>query len=234
MKKRIGIVPPAKLFEDNIPHRDLYLFGNPYIQRLRRHGAMPIGILPEDGHIDTDVLDLCDGFLLAGGNKIWPYHLQVIAYAHQARKPLLGICLGMQAMSAYFDVLARAGQDGDILALFKQMKKERFMFTNPVANHYMSNVIRHGAAQSKHPITIYEGTRLHEAMGTTHMDAVSLHGYRVSPDTGVLKISAVTQDGTVEGIEYGGYLVGVQFHPEVDDAFDPLFAAFVSGAWTMS
>lgn len=232
MKKIIGIVPPAKLFEEEIPHRDLFLFGNPYVQRIEKQNAVPIGILSADGYANADALSLCDGFLLAGGNKIWPYHLQVIDYALHGRRPLLGICLGMQAIAAYFHVQARMWEKGgDLLSTFEEMKKARFMFNVPVADHYLENVTRASASRSRHPVTIHAGTRLYDAVGTTHRDAVSLHSYQITPPSEALQISATAQDGTIEGVEYGGYLVGVQFHPEVEDAWDGLFAAFIGGGW---
>lgn len=232
MKKIIGIVSPAKLYEDEIPHRDLFLFGNPYIRRIEKHGAIPIGILPADGYANEEALALCDGFLLAGGNKIWPYHLQVIEHAWKAGKPLLGICLGMQAISAFFHVRERARTlENDTLVQFEKMKKDRYMFTYPVKDHYLENVTRQSSERSKHSIEIAAGSRLFEAMGRTSAEAVSLHSYRIAPVADGLRISAVASDGTIEGIEHNGHIVGVQFHPEVEDEWDVLFKAFVSGVW---
>lgn len=236
MGKIIGIVPPAKLFEDDIPHHDLFLFANPYVQRVGKQGATPLGILSADGYAQESALNLCDAFLLAGGNRIWPYHLQVIGHALARRKPVLGICLGMQAITAYFHVLEQArargrGGEQDILPLFEEMKKERFMFTLPIERHYLENVTRETAANSRHDMTILEGTRLYEVVGAARAMAVSLHSYQVAPPADCLTVSAHAYDGSVEGIEYGGFIVGVQFHPEVEDGWDKLFAAFIHGDW---
>lgn len=222
----IGIVPHAALYADDIPHRDLFLFANPYVRRLEKHGAVPLGILPGDAHAREAALSLCDGFLLSGGKKIWPYHLQIVAHANRTGKPLLGICLGMQAISAYCHVRA---QGGDLLARFDDMKRAGYMFTYPVAGHALENVRRESMAGATHPVEILAGTRLHAAMGRTCADAVSLHAYKIAPVTADLAVSAVAPDGTVEGIELGTNIVGVQFHPEVDDAWDGLFAAFLRG-----
>ena len=37
-----------------------------------------------------------DGFIMAGGGKIHPYHLQVVEYVIKNNKPFLGICMGMK------------------------------------------------------------------------------------------------------------------------------------------
>lgn len=235
MSKIIGIVPTAKMFEDDVPQRDLFLFGNLYGKRIFQQGAVPIGILSPDGFALEEALALCDGFLLTGGNKIWPYHLQVVEHAVRHRKPLLGICLGMQAIAAYFQVLERMQAEDSpetMLQCFDRMKAERFMFNHPVDNHYLENVTRETAAYSKHAVTIAEGTRLYQCMGTAQADAVSLHAYRIAVPTADLQVSAVAPDGTIEGVEYGGHIVGVQFHPEAEDGWEALFEALVQGKWT--
>ena len=236
MGKIIGLVPRATLFEDNIPHHDIFFFVNPYVQQIVKQGATPLGLLPADGYASEDALALCDAFLLAGCNKIWPYHLQVIEHALAKHKPVLGICLGMQSIAAYFHVLDRAealGMDRpvNIISLFEEMKKERFMFTWPIEHHYLENVTRESAEKSRHSINVKTGTRLYEILGTTEAEAVSLHSYQIAPVASRLQISAVADDGSIEGIEYGRFIVGVQFHPEVDCLWDKLFAAFVHDEW---
>lgn len=234
MGKVIGIVPQATLFEDEFPHHDRFLFANPYVRQITRQGATPVGILCADGRAQESVLTLCDGFLITGGKKIWPYHLQIIEHAHKHRKPVLGICLGMQAIGVYFRVLEETRKQGGvtgILAVFDKMKRERFMFTQPVQQHQLDDVTRDTARRSQHAVILQEGTRLHEAMRQTQMDAVSLHSYRIASVSAALMVSALAADGTVEGIEYGGFIVGVQFHPEVEDAWEPLFEAFVHDRW---
>lgn len=231
MQKIIGILPPAVLFEDDMPHHDLYTFANPYAARIARH-ALPIGLLPVDGHLAEDALSLCDAFLLAGGKKIWPYHLQTIDHAVRLRKPTLGICLGMQAIAAYFQVLAHQNATGGgILECFADMKRAGFLFNHSVENHYLENVTRDGASRSRHPVAIRAGSRLHQAAGTACAQAVSLHAYQIAPPAPGLSVTATAPDGAIEGIEHDGFLVGVQFHPEVDEGWEGLFAAFAGGGW---
>ena len=94
---KIGILPTTKLYEDDNPYNDKYTFENVYMKRIYDSGAIPVGILPNDGKLDYSILEICDGFLLCGGNKIEEYNLEVIDYAIKKNKPLLGICLGMHS-----------------------------------------------------------------------------------------------------------------------------------------
>ena len=72
---KIGILPSSKLFEDDNPYNDKYSFHNVYLKRIYEAGAIPVGILPIDGKIDYNSLEICDCFLLCGGTKIEDYSL---------------------------------------------------------------------------------------------------------------------------------------------------------------
>ena len=45
-------------------------------------------------------INLCDGILLPGGKRIYPYDMDVTRYCLEINKPILGICLGMQNMAS--------------------------------------------------------------------------------------------------------------------------------------
>ena len=102
MKKAIiGILPSIQFSKNNNPYEDVYKFINNYGKRIIECGATPIGILLEDGNCNKDILDVCDGFLFPGGDRIEKAHYEIIGYAIKNNKPILGICLGMQAMACY-------------------------------------------------------------------------------------------------------------------------------------
>ena len=54
----------------------------------------------------------------------------------------------------------RRGWDGPLLALFEQMKKERYMFTEPVDGHWDGHITRDNVDRFKHPIHVTPGSRL--------------------------------------------------------------------------
>ena len=128
MQKMVGIIPRGILFEDPNPRKDIYHAGNNYGKRIYESGAVPVMLMPNDGHIPENVLERFDSFLICGGNKFWPYHFEVIHHAITNGKPLLGICLGMQGIHLYFktlDYMKEKGiQSDDIFAVMTEMRSE--------------------------------------------------------------------------------------------------------------
>ena len=146
------------------------------------------------------------------------------------KKPLLGICLGMQMMNTYFLVAEEAerrGWDGPLLALFEQMKKERYMFTEPVDGHWDGHITRDNVDRFKHPIHVTPGSRLERLTGKQTILGASMHNYRITHPARSLTVAGRTDDGTIEALEYGEQMLGVQFHPEADDQNDELFRAIL-------
>ena len=147
-----------------------------------------------------------------------------------AKKPLLGICLGMQMMNTYFLVAEEAehrGWDGPLLALFEQMKKERYMFTEPVDGHWDGHITRDNVDRFKHPVHVTPGSRLERLTGKQTILGASMHNYRITHPARSLTVAGRTDDGTIEALEYGEQMLGVQFHPEADDQNDELFRAIL-------
>ena len=221
----IGIVPGAKLFASEDMYADHYLFVNGYPKRVSANGGTPIGILSSDGYVIPEALEVCEAFVFCGGARFYPYHFQVMEYAAKSGKPVLGICLGMQMMNTYFLVAEEArrrGWDAPLLDLFEQMKKERYMFTEPVDGHWNGHITRGNVDSFKHPVQLAALT------GSGTLLGASMHNYRITHPAQSLRVAGRTDDGTIEALEYGEQMLGVQFHPEADDANDVLFR-WISG-----
>ena len=62
--------------------------------------------------------------------------------------------------------------------------------------------------------------------GSTILGA-SMHNYRITHPARSLTVAGRTDDGTIEALEYGEQMLGVQFHPEADDQNDELFRAIL-------
>lgn len=82
MKKIIGLVPASNnLFKTDFVYEDKYYFINNYIERINESGAIASGVLPCSAYVDEETLNSYDAFVLSGGGKIHPYHIQVVDYA---------------------------------------------------------------------------------------------------------------------------------------------------------
>lgn len=218
MKKTIGVVPHGGLYTTELTNEDRYYFGNNYTRRIAACGALPLGTLPVDGVIDEDVLDSCDAFVICGGNKFWPYHFQVLHHAIATGKKVLGICQGMQVMNQYFLALENAKEDTPPLTLFNAQREG----LAPVAGHH-NRMVRDHEEESKHSVKLKDGSLIHRLVGEDSLRAVSVHRYHVVVPAQHVTVTGTAEDGTIEVIEHGGNLLGVQFHPEADEKLLSLF-----------
>ena len=98
------------------------------------------------------------------------------------------------------------------------------MFTEPVEHHWDVHMTRGHVDEAKHPVSVAPDTLLHRLTGQDTLLGATMHRYRVTQPSPRLTVCARAADGTIEGLELGGRLLGVQFHPEVDTVHDALFA----------
>jgi putative glutamine amidotransferase len=179
-----------------------------------------------------------NGILLSGGADIDPArfhgvpHPRVydidperdeleISLVHSAVEnnwPLLGICRGLQVMN-----VALGGT----------------LYTD-IADQ-LSNTIRHDCALGfprdypAHTIKIESGSRLMEIIGDPEIRVNSLHHQGAKQLASTFKVTALSPDGLVEGIEIPDhqFALAVQWHPEemqASAAMRRLFRAFVDAA----
>lgn len=222
----VGIVGNASLFETDDLYQDRYSFVNHYMIRVHKNGGTPVGLLPIDGHLCDDSLAVCDSFLICGGGRIFPYHFETVEHAVRTGKKLLGICLGMQVIHSYFvtaEEAARRGYTGSLEAFYRQLKQERFMFTEPVEHHWDFHMTRDHIDEAKHRVVFEEGSHLARILDRGETLGASMHKYRIGAPSSLYRITARSADGSPEGLEYGDRIIGVQFHPEVDDVHCALF-----------
>lgn len=229
METLVGVVSPARMGKDPNPRRDEYYFGNNYGNRIYDKGGIPLGILPSDGRISEAVLEKFDAFLLLGGHQYWPYHFQVAHYAISTGKPLLGICLGMQVIHNYFltlDYMQQTGRDGDLYQLFLEMRRETGSRLVSADGHKMEH-LRGEEEATKQPVHLTPGSLIHRLTGEEVIRAGSFHKFAVPKVSPRLTVTGRAPDGTIEVVEHGEKVLGVQFHPEIDQKllsiFDILF-----------
>lgn len=202
---------------------DRYRVSRAYADLIERAGGVPIVLPPRPGS-GPAILNLCDGFVLTGGDdpsmecfgepthpRATPVHpdrqsfeLELLALLAPRDAPLLGVCLGMQLMG-----LAAGGR------LDQHLPDS----LDSAALHW-----DHGA---------------HDVAGTLGTGTVHSHHRQALTDAGSLDVIATAADGVIEAIRDSGrpFRVGVQWHPERTDTpalGSDLFRDLVSAARTTS
>lgn len=217
----IGI--PCRLIDD--PEYEIPAHGvsASYSDSVIQAGGIPVLIPLLEGRttIAHDYADMCDGFLFAGGEDIDParygktrhpsvqrvshprdeLELELFKAALQMKKPILGICRGLQLIN-----VALGG------TLVQDIPTER-----------RSDVV-HGSKDEQwieivHNVTVAEKTRLSSIIGAGPRPVNSLHHQCIDRLGKDLVVSARSSSDTIiEGVEFPAsesWLVAVQWHPEV-------------------
>ena len=112
---------------------------------------------------------------------------------------LLGICLGMQAITTFFNVLEDK-TTSKLKPLGKSMKKEKEQSILDY-NHYVTKN-KETINAAKHLIKIKPNTLLSSLYKEKELSAVSLHSISVARVSKTLTLSATTKDHLPEAVEY--------------------------------
>lgn len=232
MKKIIGIAPAAFVGNpDESCMEDVYKLGNNYCKRVQEAGCIPMGLAPVDNWLSREALEACDGFLVQGGAKFYPYHFQIIHHAIATGKKYFGICLGQQLIYVYLELKRRVeemGYTGDLLKAicdYHAAQGEGFTVQARVEGHRFDRPPRGKEDLAKHDVNVVPGTLLHRVLGRESMRLCSFHRVCTPPHQALVTINARSAlgDGVVEGTELGENILGVQGHPEADGLLPQLF-----------
>ncbi len=199
-----------------------------YLQAVADGGGMPV-VVPVGFPVDGLVTAL-DALVLCGGPDVDPARygasrdertsppqtrrdtteIELVGAAGRLGLPLLAICRGMQVLN-----VARGGT---------------------LVQHLPDRVGHDGHAPApgqfgRHEVTPVARTVLASVLGSASIEVESAHHQATDRLGNDLVVSAVASDGTIEAIEdpEQGFLVGVQWHPEVGTD-RRLFRALVAAA----
>lgn len=195
-----------------------------YSDAVTRAGGMPV-LLPANGAGAPELLDRLDGLILAGGGDIDPalhgseghatvymvtpardrFELALVGEAlRRPELPLLGICRGMQVMNVALG--------GDLELHLPDVVGEHVSHRLPPRE------------PTFHPVRVEPGSPLAEVYGTTDFPVCSWHHQGVRRCGKGLRPVAWAPDGVVEALvhERHPFAIGVQWHPEMQVAEDPL------------
>jgi putative glutamine amidotransferase len=201
-----------------------WVMGQRYVRVLADCGAVPVLIPPLQGDEPTlrAIFNQLDGLFLTGGVDIDPAHygedrhsacdepdpardwaeLLLIRWALAERKPVLGVCRGIQVLN----VACGGTLHQHLPEQMPAVKHDYFPRPgNDLTRDYLA-----------HEVEVGRGTRLAEVMGEARPRVNSMHHQGIKRLAPGLSASAFAPDGLIEGVEMGGpgYVVGVQWHPE--------------------
>ena len=225
MKKNkpvIGVIADS-VYQDNMR---LSSTGKKYMEGLTAVADVLPVVIPSTPDTDVDAyLELIDGLMLTGSmTNVHPSHYGVkssnahepydefrdqtaFAFIHAclARAiPLLGICRGFQEINVALG--------GSLVAAVHEVDG-RLDHREPETP---DRDIKHA---DRHMVTFPQGGLFHGWTGKKSFKTNSLHRQAVDSLSDRLKIEAVCEDGTIEGvsvIDAPAFAVAVQWHPEYE------------------
>lgn len=198
----------------------------PYLDAVRRAGARTAILAPGDPAQPDEVIQPFDGLLLVGGGDVDParygahrgahdygvdperdtFEIALLHAADRAAMPTLCICRGVQVMNvAYGGTLEQHLPD-------------------------VGGLLKHGVplddTTSMHEVEPVQGTRLATATQASSLRCSSHHHQGIASVGEGLSVVGRSSDGLVEALERdiapdGGWILGVQWHPEETAAVDP-------------
>jgi len=223
----VGILPNSEECTYESYYDDYNKFIALYPKRIYECGAIPFGILMNDGNVDYVALEMCDAFLIPGGKRVNRYVYETIYYALKHNKPLLGICLGSQAIAIFSAINERLDKDkeyatDEVISIYQSLKSEydgTLLSKLPDGNmHNLVDITRDNVRNHIHDIEIDENSILYSIVNSKKLSVVSLHNYDYKYVGKGFKVTAYSSDGVKEAIEYDNkdyFIVGVHFHPEI-------------------
>lgn len=220
-KPVIGIIPTYNLKnEENDPYVDQAKFVTMYAKKVKESGGIPIGLLEQNLE---EYMDICDGYLWPGGVQILGSFYPIIEDCIKNKKPLLGICLGMQAITTYFNILedAKNSLKLDLETIYKE-NKEKNPYLVKVENEDMHlNIVtkeKESIENASHDIFLKKDSLLYHIFDCNCLSIPSMHSFTVARIPKDLQIIGNASDGTIEAVEYtknNSFLLGIQGHVEL-------------------
>lgn len=206
-----------------------------YILSVLNSGGLPV-VLPhaESDEVLAEAVKGVDGLLVTGGNDLqtqlygeepsWGQgafsperdHLDLVSIraAVGQKKPILGICRGIQAINVFFGG-----------TLYQDLRKE----TAFTVKHFQDAE----SSRASHTVAVSDGSVLFPVLGKEILTN-SFHHQAVKKVADGFLIGARSKDGVVEAIEStaGSWILGVQWHPELmaaagDETMQKIFGLFL-------
>jgi putative glutamine amidotransferase len=173
----------------------------------------------ENNENDLQKFDECSGLILSGGVDIYPeiycdwdtpetkgtyiperdgFEMKLIEKAITQKKPILGICRGLQLINVFFR--------GSLIFDLEEIRN---------VNHRKISETE----DRVHEMKIFNDTLLKEIIKEDSVEVTSSHHQSADRLGEGLMISGKSPDGVIEAIEYAdktnkNFMIAVQYHPE--------------------
>lgn len=190
-----------------------------YIDAIVRAGGIPV-IIPVGTHQLVDhYAQLIDGLLLTGGNDINPMlfneeplvglgevhplrdavELALFKKLYALKKPMLGICRGLQIMN-----VALGG------TIYQDMYHQ-------INGQLLQHRQKAPKCHCSHYVKLSEGSFLSSIAQSNQIVVNSFHHQSIKEPSSSLTVVGVASDGIIEAVEgkEDCFLLGVQWHPEM-------------------
>lgn len=236
-KPFIGISSNVYSVENgNFAGQERIYINRDYISSIQQAEGIPF-LLPIvlDHEVIYRQVESMDGLIISGGYDVHPfyykeepcnllqaicperdeYEMALLTIAYALKKPILGICRGLQLINVFFGG-----------TLYQDLSQHK-----PTSQLQHSQVAK--ADVASHSIDIQPNTKLYKIFGKNKMTINSFHHQAIKDLASDLIVNAMAKDGIIEGIETVGphFVLGVQWHPEMMTATHSemlkLFQAFV-------
>ncbi len=215
LKPVIGVTPAFDEGEKLPASKASLYLRREYTREIAAAGAIPI-VLSPDMHID-EILELCDGLIISGGEDIpaevyggaalltVPEPLERVMWERMLidrfadeHKPIMGICYGMQLLALHYGG-----------ALYQDIARE-------VENAMQHVLVHHAVDIQTDFLGLQRGQQV--VVASRHHQAVAM-----LPDQ--FELCARAPDGVIEAMRHET-IYGIQWHPESDGTGAHIYGRF--------
>lgn len=211
---KFAIIERIENYEEDVPFNKRYYLDFCFREIFDDLDILLIPVISEKNL--NEICNICDALIVTGSpNDVHPkYYKQeplqgkeykydeyglvqkIVTLFSKANKPILGICAGIQEINVIF---------GGTL-------------NQKIPNHRLKD-------QTKHTVSLKEDSFLYNVYRNKMIEVNSYHRQSIKDLAPGFKISAMSEDGIIEGIEKEN-IIAVQWHPEA--LYDMLlFSSFI-------